>query len=85
MPTLMRSMTSPVARSTTEAVALSSFAALLEGYVFAPLVGDSLVLIVPATVAIFYPDFTVEAAGLVTLIAVLGFNAWQGRRHAATA
>ncbi|AUN94406.1 TRAP transporter permease [Pseudazoarcus pumilus] len=66
-------------------VALAAFAAALEGYLFAPMDGVSRVLIVPATVAIFYPDFTVEAAGLVTLIAVLGFNAWQGRRHAATA
>ncbi len=61
--------------------ALAAFAAALEGYLFARMGVLSRLLIVPATVAVFYPNFAVEAAGLATLLLVLAANWWTGRRE----
>ena len=60
--------------------ALAAFAAALEGYLFAPMDALSRLLIVPAVIAIFWPNFTVEIAGFATMVLVLGFNWWQSRR-----
>lgn len=61
-------------------VALVAFAAALEGWLFMRMGAVPRLLIVPATVAIFYPDIVVEAIGLATLIAVLAANWWASRR-----
>jgi TRAP transporter 4TM/12TM fusion protein len=61
-------------------VALVAFAAALEGWLFMRMGAVPRLLIVPATVAIFYPDIVVEAIGLATLIAVLAANWWSSRR-----
>jgi TRAP transporter 4TM/12TM fusion protein len=65
--------------------ALAAFAAALEGYLFAPMDAVSRVLIVPALVAIFWPNFLVEVVGFGVMVLVMGFNAWQSRRNAAAA
>jgi len=66
-------------------IALTAFAACLEGYLFAPLRLWQRALIVPAGVAVFWPDLMVEAAGVVVLIVVLAMNWMQGRREGSTA
>jgi len=66
-------------------VALAAFAAALEGYLFAPMDALSRLLVVPALVAIFWPDFTVEVCGFAVMVAVLGFNWWRSRRLPAAA
>jgi TRAP-type uncharacterized transport system fused permease subunit len=66
-------------------IALTAFAACLEGYLFAPLRLWQRALIVPAGVAVFWPDLMVEAAGVVILIVVLTMNWMQSRRDGSTA
>lgn len=66
-------------------IALTAFAACLEGYLFAPLRLWQRALIVPAGVAVFWPDLMVEAAGVVILIVVLTMNWMQSRREGSTA
>ena len=65
--------------------ALAAFAAALEGYLFGPMDAFSRLLIVPALVAIFWPNFMVEVFGFVTMVLVMGFNWWQSRRDTAAA
>ena len=65
--------------------ALAAFAAALEGYLFAPMDTLSRTVIVPALVAIFWPNFTVEVLGFATMVLVMGFNWWQWRRAPAGA
>jgi TRAP transporter 4TM/12TM fusion protein len=66
-------------------IALTAFAACLEGYLFAPLRLWQRALIVPAGVAVFWPDLMVEAAGVVILIVVLTMNWMQSRREGSIA
>ncbi len=63
-------------------LALATFAAAIEGYLFAPMDALSRLLVIPATVAIFWPEFAVELAGAATLLAVLTVNWLRGRRAA---
>jgi len=65
----------------TAILCLVAFAAALEGYLFAHMDILSRVLIVPATIGVFYPDLTAEIAGTVVLLLVLGFNWWKGKNN----
>jgi TRAP transporter 4TM/12TM fusion protein len=65
-------------------LALACFAAALEGYLFRPMDAVSRVLVVPGTVAIFWPDMTVEIAGAALLAGIVAWN-WMGARRAAAA
>ena len=62
-------------------VALTAFAACLEGYLFAPIALWQRLLIVPGVIAVFWPDVIYEAIGVVVLLAVLGLNWARGRRE----
>ncbi|SLN15291.1 TRAP transporter permease [Roseisalinus antarcticus] len=64
-------------------VALTAFAACLEGFLFAPMPLWQRVLILPGVVAVFWPDMRVEAAGLAILLVVLALNWSRGRQPAA--
>jgi TRAP transporter 4TM/12TM fusion protein len=61
-------------------LALTAFAAALEGYLFAPMGPLSRLMVLPATVAVFWPDFAAELAGAALLAGILGLNLWQRRR-----
>jgi TRAP transporter 4TM/12TM fusion protein len=65
-------------------LALAAFAAAIEGYLFARMDLLSRVMVVPATVAIFWPEFAVELAGAVVLLAILFLN-WLRRPRPAAA
>lgn len=60
-------------------LALAAFAAAIEGWLFAPMDPISRLLVVPATVAVFHPDYAVEAVGAAVLLAVLVMNWLKGR------
>ncbi len=62
-------------------LALAAFAASIEGWLFGPMDPVSRLLVIPATVAIFWPDPRVEMAGTATLVAVLALNWWLARRR----
>jgi TRAP transporter 4TM/12TM fusion protein len=64
-------------------LALACFAAALEGYLFRPMDAVSRVLVVPGTVAIFWPDMAVEIAGAALLAGIVGWNLLGARRTAA--
>ncbi|QPO12023.1 TRAP transporter permease [Thalassospira sp. A40-3] len=68
----------------TAILCLVAFAAALEGYLFAPMDVLSRIIIVPATIGVFYPDIRAEIAGTIVLLAVLGFNWWQGKKNTPT-
>lgn len=55
-------------------VALVGFAAILEGFLFGPLALWQRIALLPAVIAIFWPDFWVEAIGVATIIAILAMN-----------
>jgi TRAP transporter 4TM/12TM fusion protein len=61
-------------------VALTAFAACLEGYLFAPMPLWQRALLVPGVVAVFWPALWVEASGVGLLLAMLALNWWGGRR-----
>jgi TRAP-type uncharacterized transport system fused permease subunit len=63
-------------------LALACFAAALEGYLFRPMDAVSRLMVVPGTVAIFWPDMVVEIAGAALLAGIVGWN-WMGARRAA--
>ncbi|OSQ50345.1 TRAP transporter permease [Thalassospira alkalitolerans] len=63
----------------TAILCLAAFAAALEGFMFAKLDLISRILIVPATIGIFYPDLKAEIVGTIVILAVLGFNWWKSR------
>ncbi|OSQ28186.1 TRAP transporter permease [Thalassospira sp. MCCC 1A03138] len=63
----------------TAILSLAAFAAALEGFMFAKIDLVSRILIVPATIGIFYPDIRAEIAGTVVILAILGLNWWKGR------
>ncbi len=62
--------------------ALAGFAAALEGYLFGPMGVASRLLMIPATVGIFWPDPVIEVAGLATIVVVLALNWFMARRSA---
>jgi len=55
-------------------IALVAFAAMLEGFLFAPLASWQRLLLAPAIVAVFWPDFATEAIGVAVILAVLALN-----------
>ena len=63
----------------TAILSLADFAAALEGFMFAKIDLVSRILIVPATIGIFYPDIRAEIAGTVVILAILGLNWWKSR------
>ena len=62
-------------------IALTAFAACLEGYLFAPISLWQRLLIVPGVVSVFWPDFAVEFVGSAALLAVLSLNWARSRRE----
>ncbi|WP_431026405.1 TRAP transporter permease [Halomonas sp. H5] len=62
-------------------LALGAFAAALEGYLFTRMGWLSRLVIGPAIVAVFYPDFRVEAAGVAVMALALCGN-WLASRRA---
>ncbi|MEM9349201.1 MAG: TRAP transporter permease [Pseudomonadota bacterium] len=65
--------------------ALVAFAAALEGYLWRPIPTWQRILLVPATIAAFWPDVGVEIAGMVAIVVLLGMNWLNGRRDGALA
>jgi TRAP transporter 4TM/12TM fusion protein len=64
-------------------VALFSFAAALEGFMFTRMFWLTRLLVLPGLVMIFYPHFAVEVAGLATMLVVIAINfarRWRERR-----
>ncbi len=61
-------------------VALTAFAACLEGYLFAPINSVQRLILVPGVVAVFWPDLIIEGVGVAVLIAVLALNWVTGRQ-----
>ena len=59
--------------------ALAAFATALEGYLFTRMGLLSRLLIVPATIAVFYPHHLAEVAGVATIVLVLGGNYLRSR------
>ncbi len=64
-------------------LALAAFAAAIEGWLFTRMDPVSRLLVLPATVAIFWPSLAVEATGAATLAAILGLNWLRARATAA--
>ncbi|MAM61557.1 TRAP transporter permease [Maritimibacter sp. UBA3975] len=55
-------------------IALTAFAAMLEGYLFATIPLWQRIILAPAIVAVFWPVFEVEAAGAAVIVVLLGLN-----------
>ena len=68
----------------TAILCLTAFAAALEGFLFATMDVFSRIIIVPATIGVFYPDIRAEIAGTIVLLVVLAFNWWQGKKNGPT-
>lgn len=66
-------------------VALTAFAACLEGFLFTTMRLWQRALIVPGVVAVFWPNLVAEAVGVAILIVVLTMNWMQSRREGSTA
>jgi TRAP transporter 4TM/12TM fusion protein len=62
-------------------VALTAFAACLEGFLFAPINMLHRLVIVPGVIAVFWPDLLIESVGAAVLIVVLGLNWAKSRRE----
>ncbi|MFG1496819.1 TRAP transporter permease [Saccharospirillum sp. HFRX-1] len=62
-------------------LALVAFAAVIEGYLFAPLPIWQRLVLTAAVIAIFYPSLAFEIAGVITMVALLSVNAWSSSRH----
>lgn len=65
-------------------VALTAFAACLEGYLFAPMPWWQRILIVPGVVAVFWPATLVEGAGCALLLVILTLNWLRSRQQGST-
>ena len=63
-------------------LAIVAFAALLEGFLFAPIVLWQRALLAPGVIAVFWPDLRVEALGAALLVTILVLN-WRARAQAA--
>ncbi|MEX2518021.1 MAG: TRAP transporter permease [Paracoccaceae bacterium] len=61
-------------------LALVAFAAVLEGFLWRPIPLWARTALVPGVVAVFWPDLTVEIAGVVLIVGLLGLNWAQARR-----
>ena len=59
---------------------LTAFAAMLEGFLWRPIALWGRVLLLPGVVALFWPSFTVEVAGAVLIVVLLGMN-WSAARR----
>ncbi|WP_373354021.1 TRAP transporter permease [Pseudoroseicyclus sp. CXY001] len=66
-------------------LALTAFAAALEGFLFGPMPVWARVLVLPGTIAVFWPSIAVEAAGAGLLAALLALNWWSARGGGARA
>ncbi|WP_282026180.1 TRAP transporter permease [Limimaricola cinnabarinus] len=66
-------------------LALTAFAAVLEGYLFAPMPLWARVLAAMGVVAVFWPALSVEAVGAAVIVLLLGLNAAAARRGSAVA
>lgn len=58
---------------------LVAFAAVIEGWLFGPMDPVSRVIAIPAIIALFWPEFTVEVIGTAVLLALLGWNWLKSR------
>jgi TRAP transporter 4TM/12TM fusion protein len=63
----------------TAILGLVAFAAVIEGWLFAPMDKLSRLIAIPAVVALFWPDFRAEAAGVIVLLVILALNWRTGR------
>jgi len=63
----------------TAIVGLVAFAAVIEGWLFARMDSASRLIALPALIALFWPDFTIELAGTLVLLAVMAWN-WRDAR-----
>jgi len=63
-------------------IALVAFAAMLEGFLFAALSVALRVLLAPAIVLVFWPDFRLELVGVIVMLGVLCMNWAAGRKIA---
>ncbi|NIZ00997.1 TRAP transporter permease [Thalassospira lucentensis] len=68
----------------TAILCLVAFASALEGYLFAHMDIISRIVIVPATIGVFWPDLRAEIAGTIVLLVVLGLNWWKGKKNGPT-
>src|SRR6056297_3514125 len=62
-------------------VAITAFAAALEGYLWTAMPLWQRILIVPGVIAIFWPDLMWEVAGATLLLVILALNRASGRRQ----
>jgi TRAP-type uncharacterized transport system fused permease subunit len=61
-------------------LALTAFAAAIEGHLFAPMPTWQRALATAATVAVFWPSLAVEAAGAAIISLLIAGNAAAARR-----
>ena len=66
-------------------LALTAFAAVLEGHLFAPMPLWARLLAAAGVVAVFWPSLPVEVVGAAVIVLVLGLNAAAARRGSAVA
>ncbi len=66
-------------------VGLIAFAAVLEGFLFAPMRLWMRIALMPGVVALFWPDLTVEVLGAALITALLFMNWTQARRDSSRA
>ncbi|ATJ81609.1 TRAP transporter permease [Halomonas beimenensis] len=69
----------------TAFLALGAFAAALEGYLFTRMSAPVRLVLLPAIVAVFYPNLTAEAVGAAVMALALAGNWLASRREAAVA
>lgn len=62
-------------------IALTGFAAALEGFLFKPIALWQRVLLVAGVIAVFWPSLPVEAAGAALIVALLALN-WRAGQGA---
>jgi len=62
-------------------LAITAFAAALEGYLWTAMPLWQRILIVPGVIAIFWPDLMWEVAGATLLLVILALNRASGRRQ----
>ena len=65
----------------TAILGLVAFAAVIEGWLFGRMDAASRLVAIPAIIALFWPDFTVEAVGAGVLLVILAVN-WLNARNA---
>lgn len=65
-------------------VGLVAFAAVLEGYLFAPIQIWMRLALLPAIVGVFWPVFEFQAIGVVVIVLLLAFNRYGGNSPRST-